>query len=460
MKKIFLASLLISFSLSANIKITDVSKLNSVQVASIFTPRSVTQLQNELPTLKKPISIAGARCSQGLHIAIKNGTMIDLKNINRVIGFNKAKKTITVEAGIIWKDVQTYIDRHNLSLAAIQSYNDFSVGGSLSVNVHGRDVHHGSLVTMVESIDLLSASGNIIHATRSKNSDIFYGAIGGYGVLGIIVRVTLHLVENSVLERKVDRIPLANYPEHFFKQVKNNPRIQLHNANIFLADFDTVASVSWCETDQPLTIKDRLQKQGAFYPVNMLRELFVRRSKIGKSIHEQIKWNNFEQPCVAWRNYEMSYTINTLEPLTRFITTSILQEYFIPIEQFDAFIQKLKNIIKKYGINMMNISIRHLPADEGTILPYAPQESFAFVCYMNVFNTNACQKKAKIWTQKLIDAALSCNGTYYLPYQPWATIDQFARAYPGYKTVLAYKKRYDPACIFNNSFLDRYLVNR
>ena len=68
---------------------------------------------------------------------------------------------------------------------------------------------------MVESIDLLSASGNIIHASRSKNSDIFYGAIGGYGALGIIVRATFNLVENCVLERSVDRVPLTCYPDYF-----------------------------------------------------------------------------------------------------------------------------------------------------------------------------------------------------------------------------------------------------
>ncbi len=459
MKKIFLASLLVSFSLFAHINITDISKLYSVQVGSVFTPRSVIQLQNRLSTLKKPISITGTCCSQGLHIAMYNGTMVNLKYLNRIISFDKKKKQITVEAGITWRDIQVYIDRHNLSLASIQSYNDFSVGGSLSVNVHGRDIRFGSLVKMVKSVDLLSASGNIIHASRSENADIFYSVIGGYGALGIIVSATSNLVENCVLERSVDRISLTCYPDYFFKVIKSNPRIQLHNANVSLPDFDTVTSISWCETEQPLTIKDRLQKRSKFYPSHMLGELLVRRSDIAQKIHKQREWEGFKQPCVIWRNYEMSHTINTLEPLTRSITTSILQEYFIPVEQYHTFVKYLKTIIKKYGINILNISIRHVSADKETVLVYAPQESFAFVCYISIFNTDFSQKNAKIWTQKLIDAALSCNGTYYLPYQPWATIDQFTHTYPKYATLLEYKKYYDPECIFNNMFLDRYIVN-
>ena len=457
MKKNILISLLVTCSLSASIKITDVSQLDSVHVTSIFTAESVTQLQNKLSTLKGPISIAGACCSQGLHIAIRNGTMIDLKHLNHVVGFDKKKKQITVEAGITWRDIQIYIDRHNLSLAAIQSYNDFSVGGSLSVNAHGRDIHHGSLITAVDSVDILLASGTVVHANRTENADIFFGAIGGYGALGIIIRATFNLVENCVLERNVECVSLSHYSDHFFKQIKNDLHVQLHNANIFPPDFDMVASITWRETEQPLTIKDRLQKYGTFYPGHMFGELCVRRSQIAQNIREQKEWADFKQPRVVWRNYEMSHTINTLEPLTRSISSSILQEYFIPVKQYYTFAKQLKAIIKTYDINMLNISIRYVLADEGTVLAYAPQESFAFVCYINIFNADSSKKNAAIWTQKLIDAALSCNGTYYLPYQPWATVAQFKRTYPGYKTLLAYKKRYDPTFAFKNMFLDRYI---
>lgn len=43
-----------------------------------------------------------------------------------------------MQAGIRWRDIQDYIDSHNLSLKIMQTYANFTVGGSLSVNVHGR----------------------------------------------------------------------------------------------------------------------------------------------------------------------------------------------------------------------------------------------------------------------------------------------------------------------------------
>ncbi|MGB8367543.1 MAG: FAD-binding oxidoreductase [Candidatus Babeliales bacterium] len=395
MKKIVLTSLFMTFYLVMTaVEVTDISKLDLERVEAIYTPESIAQLQIKLTTLKKPISAAGARCSQGLHIAAHNGTMIDLVKLNHIVNFNKNKKQITIEAGAIWRNIQEYIDRYNLSLAAIQSYNDFSVGGSLSVNVHGRDIHYGSLITMVESIDLLIASGDIVHASRTENLDAFYGAIGGYGALGIIVRATINLVDNSVLECKVEQVSLDYYQEYFLNFIKNNQFIHLHNANIFPPDLNRVAATSWQKTDKPLTNKDRLHKQTKLHRFSyMVGEQLVRRSKLAKKIRKKIEWKNFNTPCVVWRNYEMSKSISQHEPLTRFPTTTILQEYFIPIEQYHTFTKQFKAIIKKHNINMLNISIRHVPADKETVLAYAPQESFAFVCYINVFNTKKRAKK-------------------------------------------------------------------
>jgi len=455
----FLAACALAVSpLVASTKVTDISNLDSVQVASIFTPYSVAHLKKRLPSLKKPISIAGARCSQGLHIAIRNGTMVDLKELKKIVAFDKQKKQITVEAGITWRDIQKYIDRYDLALAAIQSYSDFSVGGSLSVNVHGRDIQHGSLITMVDSIDMLLASGDIVHASRTENADLFFSSIGGYGALGIIVHATINLVPNCALKRKVQTIPLADYKRHYFQSVITNPKIQLHNANIMLGDFDSVASVSWCTTDRPVTVQDRLRTTQKFYPVNMAGEALLRKNKIGHHVREKVEMKEAETPLIVWRNYEMGHTINTLKPVSRIISSSILQEYFIPVDQFETFAKQLKKIIKSDGIDMLNVSIRHVPADKGTTLPYAPQESFAFVCYLNIFNNSISQNRAKAWTQKLINAALACGGTYYLPYQPWATREQFMQAYPGCTMLREHKKKYDPTNTFNSNFIQRYIL--
>jgi FAD/FMN-containing dehydrogenase len=60
-------------------------------------------------------------------------------------------------------------------------------------------------------------------------------------------------------------------------------------------------------------------------------------------------------------------------------------------------------------------------------------------------------------TAELIEAVLGMGGSYYLPYRPHATVDQFRRAYPRWEEFVALKRRVDPDLRFRNGFWDNYL---
>jgi len=51
---------------------------------------------------------------------------------------------------------------------------------------------------------------------------------------------------------------------------------------------------------------------------------------------------------------------------------------------------------------------------------------------------------------------LAAGGTYYLPYQPHATVEQFHRAYPRAGEFFALKRRVDPDFRFRNSLWNKY----
>ncbi len=61
----------------------------------------------------------------------------------------------------------------------MQSQNIFTVGGSLSVNVHGRDIRHEALIDTVESFRLLMADGTVRNVSREENAELFPYVIGG-----------------------------------------------------------------------------------------------------------------------------------------------------------------------------------------------------------------------------------------------------------------------------------------
>jgi FAD/FMN-containing dehydrogenase len=55
----------------------------------------------------------------------------------------------------------------------MQSSNIFSVGGSLSSNIHGRDPRFGTIVDTIESFRLITFEGKILEISRQENSELF-----------------------------------------------------------------------------------------------------------------------------------------------------------------------------------------------------------------------------------------------------------------------------------------------
>src|SRR2546426_11399379 len=195
--------------------VNDVTHLNPIAVERVVTPKTIDEIRDLVRSHRGPISIGGGRFSMGGQIATDGSLFIDMRGMDRVVTFSPENRRITVEAGITWRKIQEAIDPHGLSVQIMQSYANFTVGGSLSVNVHGRYVGQGPLIGSVESITVVLADGQLVEASPSQNAELFYGAIGGYGGLGIIVEATLELADDRRVAREVRKLAVKDYRDFF-----------------------------------------------------------------------------------------------------------------------------------------------------------------------------------------------------------------------------------------------------
>ena len=393
----------------------------------------------------------------GGQIAAPGALHIDMRRFDRVLAFDPVRRTIRVQAGIRWRQIQDHIDPANLSVKIMQSYANFTVGGSLSVNAHGRYAGLGPLVGSVRSIKLVLADGAVVEASRDRQSDIFFGAIGGYGGLGVIAEATLDLAENARVKRHDVTMPIRAYKRYFFDNVRGSATVVFHNADIYPNVYRTVRAISFVRTSEPVTIQDRLTPTNASYELNRFAGWVVSEWPLGKEIREHVvdPWR-FRNPLIVWRNYEASKDVAELEPASRTRSTYVLQEYFVPVERFDDFVPAMRAIFRRHRVNVINVSIRHATPDPGTLLTWAPREVFAFVVYYKQGTDSASRQATGRWTRELIDAALNVGGSDYLPYQLHATEAQFRRAYPRAPEFFALKKRLDPSNKFRNMLWDKY----
>lgn len=438
--------------------IEDVARIDRTRVAAVARPRSSAQVARHLSETRGAVSIGGARFSMGGQIAAPGSLHLDMRAMNQLIWLDPERRIVRVHAGMRWRDLQSHLDPHDLAVKVMQSYSNFSVGGSVSVNCHGRYVGRGALVHTIRSLQLATADGALVEADRETRPDLFAAAVGGYGGVGVITEVELDLDANERIERRVIPVALADYPAFFAEQVSVDPTVVLHNADLAPPDFDRPLAISWHRTHAPLTDPLRLTPTDRDYSRD--QNLIWAASELpgGDALRERYRTRQLmDDRAVVWRNREASLDAASLEPRTRAMSTYLLQEYFIPVAGFASFAAEMARILKAYETGALNVSIRHAPPDGLTRLAWAREEVFSFVLYHKQRQFGSADAHAAKWTRRLIDAALAHGGTYYLPYRLHATVDQFRRAYPGADAFAKTRHLADPEGRFHNLLWDRYL---
>nr|WP_238532149.1 FAD-binding oxidoreductase [Planococcus antarcticus] len=197
-------------------------RLLPVEIKTVKAGMSEDELQKIVQDAKATgdvLSIAGMQHSQGGQTVYPNGIMIDMKPYNKILAVNEEEKTVTVQSGARWADIQEVINPYGLSLKVSQSQNIFTVGGSLSVNAHGLDIRNGGLTDTVSSMRLMNADGEILQLSPAENRELFYAVLGGYGLFGIILDVTLQLFDDELYETKTASMSYSDYPSYFKQQV-------------------------------------------------------------------------------------------------------------------------------------------------------------------------------------------------------------------------------------------------
>ncbi len=435
--------------------VRDYSGLTSVPVAAERHPISTAHVSDAIRDWSGSVSVGGGRFSMGGQIAAPDSLHLDMRGMNQVLALVPEKRTVRIQAGATWRDLLDAIDEYDLSVSIMQSFSNFTIGGSISVNCHGRYINKGPLVNSVRAIQMVSADGQVHELT--PESPLFRALFGGYGGLGVVTEVELDLDQNTRLRRIVEKIELESYPEYFNERVATNPEIVLHNADLRPPDFTEPRLISWTTTDDPVTETEHLRPRDQDYSRNMNLLWAVSELPGGKRLRKGVEDKLFEQEAVVWRNYEASLDTDSLEPRTRLFSTYLLQEYFIPVDSFLPFVHSMTSVLTRHEVNMLNVSIRHSPRDEISLLKWAPTEVFSFVLYYKQRNTNRARREAEAWTRELIDVALAHGGRYYLPYRLHASRSQFEQAYPEIQEFTALKREVDPDAKFQNLLWERYI---
>ena len=440
--------------------VRNITGLYDVDVARVEAPRTTAQVIALLKEWRGQVAVGGGRYSMGGQVAIRGGLHLDMRQMNRLIWLRPDARTARVQAGMRWRDLQDRLDPLDLAVKTMQSYANFTVGGSVSVNVHGRYVGHGPIGNTVRALQLVLADGRVVEATPTSEAELFRAAIGGYGAVGVITEVELDLASNVRIERRVEQVALEDYPAHFKQHIAADGDAVLHNADLLPPAFDRPVSVTWSRVsgERALTEPARLVARGRSHALEQNAIWAMTELPGGDRLRQAVVHPLLGgAPVVKWLNHEASLDAAELEPRTRAWSTYVLQEYFIAERHFVSFSRALAEVLQRHEVTALNVSIRHAPADRVSLLPWAREDVFSFVLYFKQRTSPQAQERVAEWTRELIDLALRHEGRHYLPYQLHATRAQFEAAYPEVAELRRVKDRVDPRGRLTNEMWRKYL---
>lgn len=443
----------------------DASHLNQTRVRQVVAVKAdKAAMQEQIRDLLKyaqthhlKVSVAGAQHSMGGHTIYPDGIVLNMLPYKHMV-FNEHSNVLTIGSGALWADALALLDAKGKSVAVMQSFSDFSVGGSLSVNGHGWQKNAPPLSSSVLGFELMQADGSVVYCSRTENAPLFHAVIGGYGLFGVILDVDIKVVDNVSLRFHSEAVTPENYAAQYEYLVTHNPHAQLAYGRLRISDkhFLEEATLNYFENQYepppPLAQQQANNKE--------LKRL-VFRGSVDSEYGKRLRWdleqglNTVQQNTLFTRNEllaERASLIDNKDPRR----TDLLQEYFVPKHALAGFVADIKPILKHSDIDLLNITIREVKQDHDANLNYAREDVFGLVFLFSQQKTPTQEAAMAKLNNDLLDVALRHGGTFYLPYRLHIGKAKMRLAYPQADGFFALKREYDPNELFSNRFYQHY----
>ncbi|WPB81414.1 FAD-binding oxidoreductase [Archangium violaceum] len=439
--------------------VTDWGRMQSAPVRAVVHPADEEQLRRYVVgavASGAKVSIRGIGHSAGGQSFCRDAVMIDMRNLKRVLEFDAGSRTIRVQAGASWADLTPLLEVHGLSVTTKQEFDSFTLGGSIAANVHGKTIEFGPLIESIQSLRLLRADGRIINVSREENADLFPAVVGGYGLAGVVVDVTLALALDRVVE-KSEVILMRSEPlcASYIQRLKSPGERPALCYGFLDATCSQGFYVTYTHAHENGDGDLRRLKRNE--PPPLLFNAFVwlqQRSKFARDRAFQVMVHTASHSERTLR----SRRLLLWDDIPGAFDSMLLQKYVVPVERFHEFTRAAGQIFARHPeLPLLTNHFRFVPGNSEALLALAPRDSICMIpCYLARKDDARWVEKLALATHELLDAALALGGSYYLAFDTLATPEQFQRAYPKAKAFFALKRAHDPDETFSSFFYEKY----
>ncbi len=171
--------------------------MNFSSEVPVLRPKTISEIQEIFDYARRvnvKIAFRGGGCSYGDASLISDGILIDMSSYNKILEWDEKTGIIKVESGVTIKQVWEFCIEYGYWPPIVSGTMFPTLGGALSMNIHGKNnFGMGPIGDHVIEFTFMLPNGEILVCNREQNQEIFYSAIGGIGVLGCFLEITLKL---------------------------------------------------------------------------------------------------------------------------------------------------------------------------------------------------------------------------------------------------------------------------
>ena len=171
--------------------------MNRAVLSYVYRPSTIEGVREVFEVARAhglAVGLRGAGRSYGDASLVSENISLDLTRMNRVLQWDPSTGIIEVEPGVTLRQLWQHVIGDGWWPPVVSGTMFVTMGGAIAMNFHGKNnFAMGPIGDHILEFDLLLSGGDVVVCSRVRNVDLFYAAIGGFGMLGCFTRIVLQM---------------------------------------------------------------------------------------------------------------------------------------------------------------------------------------------------------------------------------------------------------------------------
>lgn len=401
-----------------------------------LAPSSVDELKDIISSSKGAIRTVGSGHSFSGLVPTED-TLISIRRLNGLSSIDTKNQTASFLAGTTLGETGPLLAEHKQALLNMPDVDHQTLAGAISTATHGTGRELGSLSSFVESLTLITASGDEMTCSQKQHPELFKAAQVSLGSLGIITEITMKNREAYQLKRDGFWLPIEEVLASADALSKSNRHFEF-----FYFPFTGMSLVDTLNiTTDPIQSSHELDGNSGIMDLKSARDYLswspkLRELIVGGYLRSQAKVSRVDHSHKIYAN-DRNVRFNEME-------------YHLPIEHgLHALKEVIRTIEKDFPEVFFPIECRYIKGDDAWLSPFYQRDSLSIAVhryfeedYTSLFDA------IEVILQK------------YSGRPHWGKVNTFSAkqcqdTYPKWQEFLAIRQTLDPT----GKFLNPYLKN-